>query len=44
MLSINPETARMVEKAMREIYAPTKIDFNIYVSQINAQGVKVLEK
>ena len=41
MLSVDLDTARRVEKAMREIYAPTGIDFNIYVSGINANGVKV---
>ena len=40
MLSENLETANEVEKAMREIYAPTEIEFNIYVSEINAEGVK----
>ena len=29
---------------MREIYAPTEIDFNIYVSEINAEGVKFNRK
>jgi homoserine kinase len=40
MLSENFETAQAVEEAMREIYAQTEIDFNIYVSEINADGVK----
>jgi len=44
MLSIDLETARKVEKAMCEIYAPTGIDFNIYVSGISAKGVKVKKK
>ncbi len=44
MLSIDFETAQAVEKAMREIYAPMGIDFNIYVSKINADGVKVASK
>lgn len=43
MLSETLETANKVEKAMREIYSQTEIDFNIYVSEINAEGVKVLE-
>ena len=42
MLSETLETAHKVEKAMREIYAQTEIDFNIYVSAINAEGVKYL--
>ncbi|CAN5136539.1 homoserine kinase [soil metagenome] len=40
MLSENLETAEKVENAMREIYEQTEIDFNIYVSEINAEGVK----
>jgi homoserine kinase len=44
MLSTNLETAQKVEKAMREIYSPTGIEFNIYVSGINAKGVKVVKK
>jgi homoserine kinase len=44
MLSETLNTAQKVEKTMREIYASTKIDFNIYVSKINADGVRVLEK
>jgi homoserine kinase len=42
MLSENPETAEKVGNVMREIYAPTEIDFNIYVSEINAEGVKFI--
>ena len=40
MLSETLETAQKVESAMREIYEPTAIDFNVYVSEINAEGVK----
>lgn len=40
MLSESLETARQVESAMRQIYEQTTIDFNIYVSEINAEGVK----
>lgn len=43
MLSENIETAKKVEKAMHEIYAQTKIDFNVYVSKINSKGVKILK-
>jgi homoserine kinase len=43
MLSKTLETARKVENTMREIYAATEIDFNIYVSEINAEGVKIRE-
>jgi homoserine kinase len=42
MLSETRETANRVETAMREIYSKTEIDFNIYVSEINPQGVKFL--
>lgn len=41
MLSENLETAQSVEKAMREVYKNTYIEFNTYVSKINAEGVKV---
>ena len=40
MLSETQETARKVETAMREIYESTTIDFNVYVTKINAEGVK----
>lgn len=42
MLSETLETAQKVENAMREIYSQTEIDFNIYVSEINAEGVKFI--
>jgi homoserine kinase len=41
MLSEKLETALEVEKAMRKIYAKTKIDFCTYVSSINSEGVRV---
>ncbi len=44
MLSETIETATKVENAMREIYSRTEIDFNIYVSEINAKGITVLNK
>jgi homoserine kinase len=40
MLSETFETAQKVENTMREIYSQTAIDFNIYVSEINAEGVR----
>ncbi|MGI8469912.1 MAG: homoserine kinase [Pyrinomonadaceae bacterium] len=43
MLSETLQTARKVENTMREIYEPTGIDFNIYVSEINDKGVKSTE-
>ena len=44
MLSENLPTAQKVEKTIREIYEPTSIDFNIYVSEISRTGVKILNK
>jgi len=44
MLSETLETARTVENAMRVVYSATAIDFNIYVTQINAEGVRIAEK
>lgn len=43
MLSENLETAKKVADKMREIYSQTEIEFNIYVSEINADGVKEAE-
>jgi homoserine kinase len=43
MLSENEETAEQVAAKMREIYESTKIEFNIYVSEINAEGVSEAE-
>ncbi len=40
MLSENLDTANKVGNVMREIYAQTEIEFNVYVSKINAEGVK----
>lgn len=40
MLSENIETAQKVEKAMRDVYETTRIDFNVYVTKINAEGVR----
>ncbi len=39
MLSENLGTAHRVEAAMRDVYEPTAIDFNIHVSEINPHGV-----
>jgi len=41
MARYGKKASEKVEKAMHEIYAATEIDFNIYVSGINAEGVKV---
>jgi len=43
MLSETETAARKVENAMKGIYGQTRIDFNIYVSKINADGVKFIE-
>lgn len=43
MLSETVETARRVENAMRAVYEPTAIDYNTYVSEINAEGVKIID-
>ena len=43
MLSETLETAQKVESAMRGIYEQTAIDFNLYVSEINAEGVKIFD-
>lgn len=40
MLSSSKDGADFVADAMREIYSRTSIDFNIYVSEIRAQGVR----
>ncbi|MDQ3181932.1 MAG: homoserine kinase [Acidobacteriota bacterium] len=40
MLSENLDTANKVGNVMREIYAQTEIEFNVYVSKINVEGVK----
>jgi homoserine kinase len=43
MLSETESAARKVENAMKEIYVQTEIDFNIYVSKINAEGIKFVD-
>jgi len=43
MLSQTLKTAQEVENVMRDIYSKTAIDFNIYQSEINAEGVKVIQ-
>jgi homoserine kinase len=43
MLSETEAAARKVENAMKEIYGQTQVDFNIYVSKINADGVKFID-
>jgi homoserine kinase len=43
MLSESLETAQKVESAMRETYEQTAIGFNLYLSEINAEGVKFFD-
>lgn len=44
MLSRDEQTAKDVEKVMKEIYTKTGIDFHTYVTTVNTQGVKVREE
>ena len=37
------EISKSVSDAMKEIYSKTNIDFDIHVSKINTQGVKIIE-
>jgi len=41
-LSKGEDIAKSVEKAMREVYSKTDIDFETYVSKINTKGIKTL--
>lgn len=43
MFSQTKSTALEVEKAMQKVYANTTIAFNTYVSQINNEGIKVVQ-
>ena len=43
MLSKTLITAEKVESAMREIYEKTDINFSTYVSEINTNGVKIVQ-
>ncbi len=42
-LSKGIDTANNVAEAIREVYHKTGLDFDIHVSKINSQGVKVIE-
>jgi homoserine kinase len=42
-LSKGIETAKKVAKAMSEVYNQTEIPFDIHISKINAEGVKVIK-
>lgn len=41
-LSKGEETANKVAKAMKKVYSNTTIDFEVYVSKINKQGMKII--
>lgn len=41
-LSKGEETANKVAKAMKKVYSNTTINFEIYVSKINKQGIKII--
>lgn len=38
------EIAKKVAKSMQHIYENTKIDFNIYVSKVNIEGMKIINE
>ncbi len=42
MLSKGLENAKAIETAINEIYSKTTIDFNLYVSAINTEGIKIM--
>jgi homoserine kinase len=42
-LSKGIENAKNVEKAIREVYSKTAIDFETYVSKINIEGIREIE-
>ena len=42
-LSKGEENAKNVAEAMKEVYQKSTIDFHIYVSKINTEGVQILE-
>jgi len=42
-LSKSLETANKVKEAMQSVYSKTDIDFDIHVSKINTEGVKIIE-
>ncbi|HEY0659493.1 MAG TPA: homoserine kinase, partial [Pyrinomonadaceae bacterium] len=43
MFSETESAARKVENAMKKVYEQTEIEFGIYVSKINAEGVKFID-
>lgn len=43
MMSRGEETARKVAQVMNDVYTPMGVDFKVYVSRINTQGVRQIE-
>ncbi len=43
-LSKSMETATIVSEAIREVYSQTGLDFDIHVSKINNQGVRIINQ
>ena len=41
-LCLGRENAQSVSKAIKNVYAETKIPFEIYLSKINTKGIKIL--
>ena len=41
-LSKGKENAEVVAKTMKNVYSKTNINFNVYVSKINTQGMNIL--
>lgn len=44
MLSVEERTANKVGDVMREIYARLEIEYKVYVTKIDAKGVKIIEQ
>ncbi|MFN8322165.1 MAG: homoserine kinase [Chitinophagales bacterium] len=42
MLSKDEATAKKVEQAMNDVYRKTGIDFNVYVTKVNNEGVEIV--
>ncbi|MFT4833019.1 MAG: homoserine kinase, partial [Psychroserpens sp.] len=42
-LSQGEENANEVAKAMRNVYQKIEIDYDIHVSKINTEGIKILQ-
>jgi homoserine kinase len=43
MISKDESTAKKVEEIMKEIYQKIGVDYKTYVTQINPEGVKIIE-